>query len=101
LAELTEKFQKLVAAGIQILPASDAGSYFIFERAGFVALVERRGEGFGSIGAAGILTEKGLAPLVHRGNQAFFVAKGIEQAASTEQVSDLRRFQADLAAALA
>ena len=74
--------------------------HFVFERDGFVALVERREDGFGSIGAAGILSEKGFAPLVHRDGGPFFVAKGFEQPANDEQVSGVRRFQADLEMAL-
>jgi hypothetical protein len=99
--DLTAQFERLVAAGIQILPAAELGSYMIFERGGFVALVERRGSRFGSIGAAGVLSDRGLAPLLYKGGQPFFVAKGFEQPASEDQVSELRRFQADLRAALA
>jgi len=96
---VTAQIEKLAAAGIQLLPA-EITSHFIFQRDGFVAFVERREnliddrreEGFGNIGAPGLLTEHGF--------QAFFIAKGFEQAASDGQVRAIRAFAADLASAL-
>jgi hypothetical protein len=100
---LTAVLEKLAAANIQIVPAEIA-SHFILERDGFVAYVERRAETaespFGNVGAAGLMTERGLAPLVWRGHQAFFVGKGFEQAASSEQVDKVRAFASDLENAL-
>ncbi len=96
---MTAQFEKLVAAGIQIIPAEIA-SHIIFERDGFVALVERKEESFGNIGAPGLMTERGFAALIWRGDQAFFIGKGIEQLASTEQVQKMRAFAEDLANAL-
>jgi hypothetical protein len=96
--------QKLAAAEIQIVPA-EITSHFILERGGFVAFVERRpdaqGGSFGNIGAPGLMTERGFAALVWRGDQAFFVGKGFKQPASPEQVQQIRRFASDLADALA
>jgi len=97
---MTEKLERLVAAGIQLLPTVEITNHFVFERDGFAALVEKRSEGFGGIGSAGLLTEKGIAPLVLRGSAAFFVAKGFEQLATAEEVDQIRRFQADLKHAL-
>ena len=71
-----------------------------FERDGFIAVVERTPEGFGGIGSPGILTGKGFAALIRRGERSYFVAKNFEQEASPEQVESLRRFAADLKAAL-
>ena len=93
------KLERLAAAGIQIVP-SEITSHFILERAGFVAFVERRGQEFGNIGAPGLATEKGLAPLVWRGPQAFFVGRGFEQPATADQVRDIRAFAADLEKAI-
>jgi hypothetical protein len=97
---MTEKLERLVAAGIQLLPAVEITTHYVFERDGFVALVERRKDGFGGIGSAGRLTEKGIAPLVSRGAESFFVAKGFEQLASADEAEQIRRFQADLKHAL-
>ena len=99
---MIDKLEKLVAAGIELIPATDVTTHFIFQRDGFVALVERRGDGFGGVGASGLLTEKGgLAPLVSRGGQAFyFVGRDFEQEATVEQVARLRAFARDLSAAL-
>ena len=94
-----EKLERLAAAGIQIIPAEIA-SHFILERDGFVAFVERREESFGNIGAPGLMTEKGFAALIWRGDQAFFVARGFEQQASSEQVEKIRAFASDLNKAL-
>lgn len=93
--------ERLAAARINVVPA-DLDRHHILERDGFIVLVERTETGgFGRVGAAGLLTEKGLAPLIWRGAQGFFVARGLEVAASEEQVSALRAFQTDLEATLA
>jgi hypothetical protein len=97
---LIERLEKLAAAGIQIIPA-EITSHFILERDGFVAFVERREQGFGNIGAPGLMTEHGYAALIWRGDQAFFAGKGFEEPASAEQVQKLRAFAADLEKALA
>jgi hypothetical protein len=94
-----EIFEKLVAAGIQIVPA-EMTSHFILEREGFVTLVERRGASFGNIGAPGLMTERGFAALIWRGDQAFFAGKGFEQPASADEVQKIRAFATDLANAL-
>ncbi len=93
---MTEIFEKLVAAGIQILPLAEIATHFVFERDGFIALVERRGDGFGKAGAPGLLMEKGMAQLVWRGERAVFVAKGWERVADAEEIAALRAFGSDL-----
>lgn len=93
-------FERLVAAGIELVPAPEITTHFIFRRDLYAALVERRADGFGAVGSAGLLTERGLAPLVLRGTQQFFVGKGFEQPASAEEAADLRRFSNDLRKAL-
>jgi hypothetical protein len=100
-AGMTGKLQKLVDANIQLLPLIEITTHFVFERHGFVALVERRNDEFGSVGTAGLLSDKGIAPLVWRNGRPFFVARGFDEPASSEQVEQLRAFQADLSAALA
>jgi hypothetical protein len=97
---MLEVLERLSAAGIELLPALEITTHFIFQRDGFVALVERRGDGFGGIGSAGLLVDAGLAPLVWRGGEAYFVARGFERAATAEEVQALRKFSADLAHAL-
>jgi hypothetical protein len=97
--DLIEVLGKLATTGIQIIPA-EITSHFILARDGFVAFVERREEAFGNIGAAGLMTERGFAALIWRGEQAFFVGKGFEQPATAEQVEQIRAFEADLAGAL-
>ena len=88
--DLSAIFEKLAAAGIQIIPAEIA-SHFILERDGFVAFVERRPEQaypFGNIGAAGLMTERGFAALIWRGDQAFFVGKGFEHRLARASAKD-------------
>ena len=96
---LEQKLEKLVAAGISLVPA-DLKKHVILERDGFVALVERYEDNLGQVGAAGLLTEHGLAPLVWREQKAFFVVRTFQQEATPDQVSTLRQFQADLESAL-
>jgi hypothetical protein len=95
-----EILEQLAAAGIQLLPAVEITTYYVFERDGFIALVERAPDGFGGIGSAGILTGTGFAALIQRSERSYFVAKGFEQEAQPEQVEALRRFSADLKQAL-
>jgi hypothetical protein len=97
---MTEILERLAAANIQLLPLTELPKHFVFGRDGFIALVERRGDGFGPIGSAGILLEQGYAALVHRGGKAYFVCKGFEQPAEAEQVERLRLFSSDLRVAL-
>jgi hypothetical protein len=97
---VTAKLERLAAAGIQLLPALEITTHYVFERDGFVALVERRDDGFGGIGSAGLLTGAGFAVLLERGGRAYFVAKNFELEARPEQVEALRRFSSDLREAL-
>jgi hypothetical protein len=96
-----EKLEKIAAAGIQIIPAADLSTHFLFERDGFVSLVERTKENnFGNIGAPGLLTDSGLAVLLWRGGEGWFVRRGFEQRATEDQVRRLRAFATDLEQAL-
>ena len=97
---MREVLERLAAAGIQMLPAVEIATHYVFERDGFVALVDRTPEGFGGIGSAGILTGNGFAALIKRSRGSYFVARNFEQEASEEQVAALRRFSADLKSAL-
>ncbi|MBI3208880.1 MAG: hypothetical protein HYZ37_08260 [Candidatus Solibacter usitatus] len=93
--------ERLAAANIQLLPITAIENHFVFERDGFIALVERTKEnGFGKVGSAGLLTERGMAVLISRGERNLFVAKGFELEATPDQVRVMRRFDVDLRAAL-
>ncbi|MCS7024539.1 MAG: hypothetical protein NZV14_07040 [Bryobacteraceae bacterium] len=99
--QLQEIFERLVAAKIRLIPIPQIERHWVFERDGFISLVERTPDnGFGGIGSAGLWTEKGMAVLVLRGDRYYFVAKEFQQEASAEQVALLRKFASDLAAAL-
>jgi hypothetical protein len=92
---------QLVAAGINLLPITEIENHWVFEREGFIALVERtKANGLGRIGAPGLLTERGMAVLVERGGRHLFVAKEVEVEASADQVVALRAFARDLEGAL-
>jgi hypothetical protein len=96
------QLERLVERGINLLPATEIETHFIFERDGFVALVERKPDGFGNIGAPGLLAgPAGFAALVWRNGGAWFVARGFEERATAEQVTGIRTFAADLEYALA
>ena len=97
---MTEKFQKLVDANIQLLALPEITTHFVFERDGFIALVERVKDTFGRIGSAGLLSDKGMAALVWKNGSAFFIAKGFQQPATESDIEQLRLFQRDLEAAL-
>ena len=101
MSSLENKLERLASASIDLVPASGLSRHFLFTRDRFVALVERRDEGFGAIGAAGLATEEGFAALTWQDGQARFVAHGWSQEATLEEVESLRAFQRDLRAALA
>ncbi len=91
------QLERLVEKGIELLPAPEVTTHFLFTRDGFVSLVERRGEEFGNIGAPGLLIESGgFAALVWRGDRPVFVARGFEQPASDDEVTRIRGFAKDL-----
>ena len=81
--------------------ASETGGRCLFTRENCLALVERNGAGFGSIGSTGIMTEGGLAYLFWRDGRALLKAKGAETEASSAQVVAIRQFSQDLKTALA
>lgn len=91
------QLERISQAGIQLLGLPQVHTHFAFERDGFVILVERRDEGFGGIGAPGLLTEAGFAPLLN----GAFVAKGFQRTATIEEQTAMRAFLADMKAALA
>lgn len=97
---MEDTLARLASVSIEILPIEIGPKHVMVARDPFVALVSRTEEGLGSAGTAGLLTMSGVAPLVWRGTEAYFVAKGFEQPASAAEVESLRAFQADLARAL-
>ncbi|WP_321470358.1 hypothetical protein [uncultured Paludibaculum sp.] len=95
------QLEKIAAAGIEIIPTPQVPTHFVFSRDGCVVLVERRGEGFGSIGSPGMLSEKGgFAALVDRAGKAWFIAKGEERPAQPGEAEAARRLFTDLKSAL-
>ncbi len=80
--------------------ASETEGHCLFTRENFLALVERSGAGFGSIGSTGIMTESGLAYLFWRDGRALLKAKGAETEASVAQVEAIQQFSQDLKKAL-
>ena len=100
-ARLRAVFERLAAAGIQLLPLPGITTHYVLERDGFAALVERAADGFGQIGSAGRVTEQGLAVLLWRNGQPFFVTKNSNTPAGETEVATLRRFTADVEQALA
>ena len=93
---LLSQLERIAAAGIQLLPTTQVPNHFAFERDGFVALVEKRGDGFGGIGSPGLLTEAGFAPLY----QGEFIAKQWRRTATPAEIEAVRGFLDDLKAAL-
>jgi hypothetical protein len=95
-----EQRDHLSRLGIRLVSEVELEHFYMFERDGYVALVRKSENGIGPIGASGRLTECGFATLQWRGEEAFFTAKGFEERATPEQITDLRRFSADLRTAL-
>jgi hypothetical protein len=92
---VTAALERLVAAGIEIIP-TDLANHIIVQRDGFVAFIERRDNQMSRIGSSGLMTERGFAALIWRGNQGFFIGKGFEQPAAEDQIEKIRAFAKDL-----
>lgn len=74
--------------------------HIVLGRDGFVLLVERKDDGFGNIGGAGLLTDAGFAVLTWKGEEPHFIARGADVPGTPGQVESLRRFERDVHAAL-
>ncbi|MBI4891690.1 MAG: hypothetical protein HY821_13785 [Acidobacteria bacterium] len=99
--ETLGQLERVAAAGIEMIPAAEVGTHFLFAREGCVVLVERRGAGFGGVGSPGKLVESGgFAALVRRGEEDWWVGKGGEEKAEAGQAEAARRLFTDLKAAL-
>jgi hypothetical protein len=98
--EVLARLESIAACGIQFLPVPQLGRFFVFERDGFVALVENRAGAFGDVGSPGRLTDRGFEVLVEREGRKFFIAKGYEEEATPEQAEKLYSFFTDLQRAL-
>jgi hypothetical protein len=90
--------ERLASLNIQL--AAEGAKYFVFARENCVALVERTGAGYGSIGSTGMMTECGLAYLIWRDRQPLLVGSSGERPAEAAQVEVIRRFSEDLKTAL-
>jgi hypothetical protein len=90
--------RRLHAAGIEYAAAGEQSRYFFLARAPFAVMVDSAAH---RIGAAGRMTDKGLAVLVWRDGEPWFQAKGFAEAAASEEIDLLRRFQAEVEAMLA
>ncbi len=97
---MDEIFARLADAGIRILPLAELTQHVVFERDGFIALVERNGNGFGQVGSAGLLAQQGFAALVQRAGRDWFVARGFEREATEAEAVALHRFSLDLRRAI-
>jgi hypothetical protein len=99
-ALLVQQLERLAAAGIQIVPAPGLNRFFLLEKDGYFALVEKRDTGFGHIGSPGIMTESGFAPLIQSGAGCSFVCKGYSQPASLLEAEAAHGFFTQLKQAL-
>lgn len=87
-------------AECRIALLAETKSHFLFGRDTCIALVERTGSGFGSIGSTGVMTESGLAYLVQHEEGVRLVGKGGASEAGAGQIDAVRRFSEDLKTAL-
>ena len=92
-----ELSRRLEQRGIQLL--GETPGFAFFSRDNFVALVERRGAAFGSIGSTGVMTPDGLCYLVWREAKPFLAGRACDRPAEPGEVEALQSFSADLAAA--
>ena len=94
-------FARLVEANIEIIPTTEIPHHIVFARDEFAALVRMGADGsFVSIGGAGKVTDRGLAPLIERNGQHLFAVKEFQEPATADDVARVRQFNQDLTAAL-
>ncbi len=99
--ETLRQLERIAELGIGLIPAAGVGSHFLFERGGFVVVVERRGEAFGRAGSPGKLVEgHGFAALVRRDDGDWFVARDGRWPAAPEEAESARRLFTELKAVL-
>ncbi len=91
--------ERLASLNIQI--AAEGPKHFVFVRENCVALVERAGTGYGSVGSTGMMTESGLVYLLWHGRHPVLAGKSGERPAEAAEVESIRRFSEDLKSALA
>ncbi len=97
---MQQQLERLAGRGIEVAPMPGIKGFALCARGEFGALVAVSEAGFGQIGSTGLITPRGLAVLVWRGESALFVGKGGETPAGAEQVEALRKFSSDLRQAL-
>ncbi len=94
---MTRQLELLAQLGIEPMSVPGQERHTFFVRGEFAVVVERTREGaFGRVGTAGLMSERGLAMLVWRGDKPFFVVRNYEAEATPEAVEALRAFTADL-----
>jgi hypothetical protein len=89
-------FERLAEMGFEAAPLPNIAGHLVLQRDGIAALVAVRDGVLGQPGSAGLITESGLAVLVWRGADPWFVARGFERRAEPAEVEQLRRFGNDL-----
>lgn len=94
------QLERLAEAGIRIIPTPGLENYFVLEKDGCFALVEKRGDGFGQVGSPGVMTEQGFAPLLERDGKCSFFCRGYEEPANPARVAAIRAFFTQLKQAL-
>ena len=93
-------FERLAALGFEVVPLEVRG-HCVLGRGGFAALAEvTRAGSLGRVGAGGLITEHGLAPLVWQGEEAWFTTRKGARVAAPDEVAALRQFQTDLESAI-
>ena len=93
-------FERLAELGFDIAPLPNVSGHAVLTREGYAALVPIRDGRFGSAGAPGIITPDGLAPLVWRGEEAWFVRKGFERRATQGEIHAVQAFLRDVKVSL-
>lgn len=93
---MQDQLERLAAVGIERVEALEMAHFVFVARGRFAALLEHRGGRIVRIGTSGIVTEQGLGMLMWRGEEPRVVAKGLDRAASEEEVASLRQFSSDI-----
>lgn len=86
--------------GFEFAPLPNVSGHIVLTRDGYAALIPVSNGELGDPGSPGLATSEGLAVLVWRGEEAWFVRKGFERKAHPAEIEALRVFLRDVKSSL-
>jgi hypothetical protein len=98
--QLLACFQRLIDAGMDVIPSADIQNHLVVGRGEWAALIRIANGKLVGVGAAGKMSAHGFAPLISDQSGSAFVVKSYREPATDDQVLRVRSFAADLEQAI-